>query len=71
MVHARGQKESEPPTSNLFDAVKAAKSDMQVKSASPLFFDTISPLVGWKDKCLQTWFNVDILVNIMYIREGR
>uniref|UniRef100_A0A8D1BDN9 Cohesin subunit SA n=1 Tax=Sus scrofa TaxID=9823 RepID=A0A8D1BDN9_PIG len=29
MVHARGQKDSEPPTSNLFDAVKAAKSDMQ------------------------------------------
>ena len=57
MVRAHGQKESEPPASDLFDAVKAAKSDMQVKqSVSPLFLDTFSPLVGWKDKykCLQT-----------------
>ncbi|XP_030619566.1 cohesin subunit SA-3 isoform X1 [Delphinapterus leucas] len=29
MVRAHGQKESEPPASDLFDAVKAAKSDMQ------------------------------------------
>ncbi|XP_032315615.1 cohesin subunit SA-3 isoform X1 [Camelus ferus] len=29
MVHAHGQRESEPPASDLFDAVKAAKSDMQ------------------------------------------
>ncbi|XP_033282369.1 cohesin subunit SA-3 isoform X2 [Orcinus orca] len=29
MVRAHGQKESEPPASDLFEAVKAAKSDMQ------------------------------------------
>ncbi|XP_023444166.2 cohesin subunit SA-3 [Dasypus novemcinctus] len=29
MVHEHGRKESEPPASDLFDAVKAAKSDMQ------------------------------------------
>uniref|UniRef100_A0A8C4MUQ5 Cohesin subunit SA n=1 Tax=Equus asinus asinus TaxID=83772 RepID=A0A8C4MUQ5_EQUAS len=29
MVRGHGQKESEPPASDLFDAVKAAKSDMQ------------------------------------------
>ncbi|XP_053749708.1 cohesin subunit SA-3 isoform X4 [Panthera pardus] len=29
MVRGHGQKDSEPPTSDLFDAVKAAKSDMQ------------------------------------------
>lgn len=33
MVRAHGQKESEPPASDLFDAVKAAKSDMQVKQS--------------------------------------
>lgn len=31
MVRGRSQKESEPPASDLFDAVRAAKSDMQVK----------------------------------------
>lgn len=73
MVRGHSQKESEPPASDLFDAVKGAKSDMQVKQCFTLFLDTISPFVGWKDKdkCLQTWFNVDILVNITCIRKDR
>uniref|UniRef100_A0A8C3WNK8 Cohesin subunit SA n=1 Tax=Catagonus wagneri TaxID=51154 RepID=A0A8C3WNK8_9CETA len=44
MVRARGQKESEPPTSDLFDAVKAAKSDMQDSGDYPL----TAPGPSWK-----------------------
>uniref|UniRef100_A0A8C0KJ49 Cohesin subunit SA n=1 Tax=Canis lupus dingo TaxID=286419 RepID=A0A8C0KJ49_CANLU len=36
MVCGHGQKDSEPPAIDLFDAVKAAKSDMQVKHLSHL-----------------------------------
>lgn len=38
MVRGRGQKDSELPASDLFDAVKAAKSDMQVKQCLTLCF---------------------------------
>lgn len=34
MVRGRSQKESEPPASDLFDAVRAAKSDMQAHTQS-------------------------------------
>uniref|UniRef100_A0A9L0TD07 Cohesin subunit SA n=1 Tax=Equus caballus TaxID=9796 RepID=A0A9L0TD07_HORSE len=44
MVRGHGQKESEPPASDLFDAVKAAKSDMQDSGDYPL----TAPGPSWK-----------------------